>query len=270
MDSFFQVIESPLFAVCLCLLLGAIAVSGKFSQFAANILLTGLWIVGSLSLMRIPDKRLMIGGILMLAGFCFIVSHWVRPGGDNSPQSSSSTQPVVVEPPATVSAVSFSPAFIDFLNNLSVIQAGKKLGFRFYFKNNGPITANDVRIINVSSLVKQLPDPPTEAQMLGALRGVADAQRKQKHMLGPTVDLGATTTIDVTNDALDWAQAKALVAGTGRLYEYFWIHWTDVDGKTGEQEIAMWLPKPKSKRLTGEDIKAWAPVNLPPLPPKQP
>ena len=79
MDFFIQVIAHPIFAVCLCLLLGAVAVSGKFSQSAANFLLLCLWIVGSSSLMRVPDNRLKIGAILMLGGFCLIISHWVRP-----------------------------------------------------------------------------------------------------------------------------------------------------------------------------------------------
>lgn len=81
METVLSILESPLTALVVCLLLGAVAMSGKFSQAAANMLLGGVWIVGSLQIMKLTANqgRLMAGGILMLAGFCFIVSHWVKP-----------------------------------------------------------------------------------------------------------------------------------------------------------------------------------------------
>ncbi len=80
METFQQIINAPVFSICLCIFFAAVAVSGKFRHIAANLLLFTLWIVGSLQLMRsLDDWRLTVGAILMLGGFCFVVSHWVRP-----------------------------------------------------------------------------------------------------------------------------------------------------------------------------------------------
>src|SRR3989442_1788008 len=59
METFQQIINSPVFSICLCIFFAAVAVSGKFSHIAANLLLFTLWIVGSLQLMRsLDDWRL--------------------------------------------------------------------------------------------------------------------------------------------------------------------------------------------------------------------
>ena len=80
-EAILRFIEHPVFAICLCLLLGAIALSARSSLIVANFLLAGVWGVGTLQIARSvrEQPRLMWGGILMLAGFCFIVSYWVKP-----------------------------------------------------------------------------------------------------------------------------------------------------------------------------------------------
>lgn len=88
LDSVLRIIESPVTGILLSLLLGAIAVGGKFSQAAANFLLFVMWVVGSLSIMRIRlDPRLLAAGVLFLAAFCFVVSYWIQP-----PKSVAATQ----------------------------------------------------------------------------------------------------------------------------------------------------------------------------------
>lgn len=94
-------LESPLFALAVTLLLGVLAVSGKFSQNAAQIMLVGVWFIGSLAIIRtgMHDLRPITGLILILAGLCFLVSFWVRPEKPltvktDDPVSSQSTAPV--------------------------------------------------------------------------------------------------------------------------------------------------------------------------------
>jgi hypothetical protein len=74
-------LESPLFALAVTLLLGVLAVSGKFSQHAAQFMLAGVWTVGSLAILRteMKDLRPTVASVLILAGFCFLVSYWIRP-----------------------------------------------------------------------------------------------------------------------------------------------------------------------------------------------
>jgi hypothetical protein len=54
--------------------------SGKFSQSAANLCLVVVCIVGAMGILHSAGHgRLAFGGILMLVGFCFIVSHLIKP-----------------------------------------------------------------------------------------------------------------------------------------------------------------------------------------------
>jgi hypothetical protein len=75
------ILESPIFALVVCLLLGAVAMSGKFSQLGANICLIGVCFVGGLGIFKSAahQPRLAIGGTLMLIGFCLVISHWIKP-----------------------------------------------------------------------------------------------------------------------------------------------------------------------------------------------
>ena len=55
--------------------------SGKFSQVAAHLCLGGACIVGALGIFRVAvhQPRLSFGGVLMLVGFCLVMSHWIKP-----------------------------------------------------------------------------------------------------------------------------------------------------------------------------------------------
>jgi hypothetical protein len=163
-----------------------------------------------------------------------------------------------------VSLVKFVPSDIHLYEGASHVQAGQKISFRFTFKNIGVVSAKDVQIINVASFYRGMPDAPSQAQMIAAIRAAADAQLKAPHAKGPTVDPDYTHYIDGSVDITDGAEVNAIVQGTGRLYEYFQIRWADENGKPGEQEICMYLRKPKSSHLTVDDIKTWDSVYLPP------
>ena len=86
MDLANEIFQSPITALLICLLLGAVATSGKFSQVAANVCLAGVFFVGANQIARSThgQGRLFFGGILMLAGFCLVVSQWIRPPKLNS------------------------------------------------------------------------------------------------------------------------------------------------------------------------------------------
>jgi hypothetical protein len=85
MDLASDIIQSPITALLICLLLGAIALSGKFSQVAANLCLIGVFFVGTTQIARSTHSqgRLFVGGIFMLAGFCLIMSQWIKPSQQN-------------------------------------------------------------------------------------------------------------------------------------------------------------------------------------------
>ncbi len=210
--------------------------------------------------------------IVFIVGGCLLSSLWLLL---TQPKQSDVSSPDKVEKPVephkdvpTASQVTFSPANIEFVNGLSTIRSSRKLSFRFYFKNNGPVVANDVRVINTSSLIAVTPPPAVEQQMVASMRAAADTQRDQSHMLGPTVHVDAFTNLTTEVGPLTSDHAKGLINGTGRFYEYFWIGWTDSEGNKGEQEMCMYLRKPKSKQLTVDDVKTWDPVFLPPKQPK--
>jgi hypothetical protein len=92
-------LESPLFALAVTLFLGVLAVSGKFSQHAAQFMLAGVWFVGSLAILRtgMRDFRPITACVLGLAGFCFLVSYWIRPPV-SGPREAQSTQTQEVLP----------------------------------------------------------------------------------------------------------------------------------------------------------------------------
>lgn len=115
-DNFLGFVESPVAAILLCLLLGAIAVSGKFSQVAANVLLLAMWIVGSLSIVRMKsDPRLLSAGVLFLAAFCCFISYWIQPPkseaaqGTNSVKAPQQSSDAKASPPSVPCSTPFRP-----------------------------------------------------------------------------------------------------------------------------------------------------------------
>lgn len=76
-----EFLAHPLTAIVLCLILGAIAVSGKFSQHAANFLLALAWGIGVFAVMQsgAKDWRLLGAGICALTTVGLLLSWWVRP-----------------------------------------------------------------------------------------------------------------------------------------------------------------------------------------------
>lgn len=79
----------PLTALVVCIVLGAIAVSGKFSQHAANVFLFIAAVVGGIGIVRsgLKDPRLITmfvcGLIIVVCG----VSYWVKPHAKDSAQN---------------------------------------------------------------------------------------------------------------------------------------------------------------------------------------
>jgi hypothetical protein len=76
-----EILMHPLTALIVGLLLGAIAVSGKFSQHAANIMLSVAWIVGVYAAMRsgVKDPRILLIGICFVTILVLVISLWIRP-----------------------------------------------------------------------------------------------------------------------------------------------------------------------------------------------
>jgi hypothetical protein len=94
-DGLVGFLENPLFALGVTLFLGVLAVSGKLSQRVAQVMLVGVWTVGSLAIMQsgIRDFRIITGAILVLAGFCFFVSYWIKPEPSKAGMKPNSTIP---------------------------------------------------------------------------------------------------------------------------------------------------------------------------------
>lgn len=123
-------LESPLLALVLTLFLGVLAVSGKVSQHAAQILLVCVWIAGSLAMVRsgMRDFRLLTGAVLILAACCFFVSYWIKPPlpPPSSPAPvlmvTSEVTPYIYAIGAGVGGVHFLPEWTDtrvFIDNRS-------------------------------------------------------------------------------------------------------------------------------------------------------
>ena len=76
-----DIVQSPITALVVCLLFGAFALSGRLSIAGANICLIGVFIVGTSQIVRSAQGhgKLILGGSLMLAGACFILSYWLKP-----------------------------------------------------------------------------------------------------------------------------------------------------------------------------------------------
>jgi hypothetical protein len=101
----------PLTALVVCIVLGAIAVSGKFSQHAANVFLAIAAVVGGIGIVRsgLKDPRLITmfvcGLIIVVCG----VSYWVKPHAKDAAQNPS-PPPVPAAPSNTSPPVKDHPA----------------------------------------------------------------------------------------------------------------------------------------------------------------
>ncbi len=86
-DQVGKFLESPLVALFITLLLGALAASGRVSGLAANLCLLLAWGVGSNGIMRsgLPDFRLKGASICVLAGICLLISYWISPSQEAKP-----------------------------------------------------------------------------------------------------------------------------------------------------------------------------------------
>ncbi len=121
-----QVLVHPLTSLVLSLVLGAIAVSGKFSRHAANLLLFTAGLVGVFAIMRsgTKDWRLVLAGICAVSAITLSLSWWIKP------------TPSLVTP----SSPTASPALRSYLvMTLIIDKVGKDMvQFHFLLKNNGP------------------------------------------------------------------------------------------------------------------------------------
>jgi hypothetical protein len=81
MEPLGNILSNPLAGLFLGLILGALAVSGKFSLVAADILLVLAGVVGSFGIYnaRLSDWRLTTSGSLTLIVLCLLVSWWIEP-----------------------------------------------------------------------------------------------------------------------------------------------------------------------------------------------
>jgi len=86
-----EILTHPVTAIFLCLMLGAVAVSGKFSRHAANFLLTAAWAVGVFGIMRAGIRDIRIIGILVcvVTAIGLFTSWWIRPGATDSSATNS-------------------------------------------------------------------------------------------------------------------------------------------------------------------------------------
>jgi hypothetical protein len=110
MEWFVNFVSSNLFSLFVCLLFAAVAMSGKFSYPATNVLLLITWLVGCLTIVRsgIGDYRLIAAGVLFVGGICFLLSFWLSP-----PQPVAPAPAVAVVPPPEPEKRSISVQYAD-------------------------------------------------------------------------------------------------------------------------------------------------------------
>ncbi len=74
-------LEGPLVGLFVVLLLGALAVSGRVSQFAANLVLLAALAVALVAMVgsSLPDFRLKAALACGVIGVCLITSYWISP-----------------------------------------------------------------------------------------------------------------------------------------------------------------------------------------------
>lgn len=76
-----NLLYNPVAGIFLACILGALAVSGKFSLAAANVLLFAAFLIGTFGTVNagLRDYRLMGAGILGIATICVLLSYWMSP-----------------------------------------------------------------------------------------------------------------------------------------------------------------------------------------------
>jgi hypothetical protein len=103
MSSIQHLLESPYTALCVAIILGAVALSGKFTVIATQILLVAAWAVALVGLRGQP-LPILIGTGALVGGGLILLAYWFRP--DAVPQYSGVLVPksdeVLFEPNAGI------------------------------------------------------------------------------------------------------------------------------------------------------------------------
>lgn len=135
-----QILEMALFGVFVCLLLGAIAVSGKFSNTLASILLTLAWIIGGLTIMRseLKDFRAIVLAFCVITAIVVGISLWLHPpkstkktestDGTANPSTSARAEDMGVQLSISCDNVALPMAFRGDLWTLITVVRGGGLG----------------------------------------------------------------------------------------------------------------------------------------------
>jgi hypothetical protein len=95
------VLTNPVLGIVLGLLLGALAVSGRFSLIAADILLAGAVLVAAIGIVNanLPDRRLTASAILAIVAVGLFLSYWIEPTNQKALATSSVPTPTNTEAP---------------------------------------------------------------------------------------------------------------------------------------------------------------------------
>ena len=86
-----DLLTNPISALVVGFILGALAVSGKFSVLGAKLLLSAAWSVSSFGILNadLKDLRLTGSSVLGLAILCLLLSYWI---GSNKPAATQSAK----------------------------------------------------------------------------------------------------------------------------------------------------------------------------------
>lgn len=162
------------------------------------------------------------------------------------------------------SSASLHLSDISVYSENALIEAGKRLAFRVTFENKGPIGIREGRLSVAMAVTWDIPSDATIREMWDRIRAVVRTESSNPSIQGTPVGIGNGIYREIMGPPLEQLQADGLIKGTARVYLFNWVGWIGDDGLKGEREVGVYMRKPHSKIIQGEEMKHWDTVLVPP------
>ena len=220
---FVHILESSPFAVFLCLLLGAIAVSGRFNLRVAWILLFAAWSVGVLTIMRseLKDPRAILIAVCILTLIVAGISYMLHP-----PKAKEAIAPQVV--PTHLAIKWNDPKPITFGTPLSTAQLNAEAsdaGPPAYDPGIGyilPVGQHELKVTFAPADAKKYAE--TTASVSIVVNPAPPTTESHKH---DAKDMAPASLPDPRLDLIQ--QARTLAARIDVISNKYWVHFKEIE-----------------------------------------